>query len=327
MNRRLPVTRPAILFAALLACAAASATETEEEDGIVSFDAGAKHRMRHETSHDVPGNPGGGPDVNRRVERVKGSHLMRFDTFVWARADAGPFTLYSRLANSMREYFRTNGQRRDDRAWTSPDEIVLDNLYLEGCGLADGFLDFRFGRQDLSENGRSSFGLDRLLFDGTPADYSRTYYTDMARVTLHPAEDSALDIFSLYGTDSDPLSWGRQRTHGRSLNRLTSADEYGPDQWGGGAVWSAQAFGDALPYKVYAIHKRDSSYRRGAVHVPEKDVTTFGTLLLPRLTDDLSLELEGAGQAGRRKGWGEAGGWMGVAGFDWHPTLVEGVKT
>ena len=312
---------------ALFALLPAWADETNGAPSSVAFDAGALHRMRHEASHNIPGNPGGGPDVNRRVERIKDTHLMRFDTFVWARADAGPFTLYTRLANSMREYFRTNGQRRNDRAWTSPDEIILDNLYLAGHGLFDGFLDFRFGRQDLSEGGKSTFGLDRILFDGTPADYSRTYYADMARITLHPADDAALDLFGIYDSDANPIGWGRQAVHERSLNRLTLADDYGADQWGGGAVWRANVPGGSLPYAAYVVHKRDSAYRRKDVHVPEKELTTIGALLEPRLADDLSLELEGAGQTGRRKDWGAAGGWMGVGGFDWHPTLLEGRKT
>ena len=59
--------------------------------------------------------------------------------------------------------------QRHSRAYYFPDEVFLDNLYLEGKGLewdALGELgvssvDFRLGRQDLFVGGHSVFGLNR----------------------------------------------------------------------------------------------------------------------------------------------------------------------
>ena len=117
----------------------------------IRFDAGGGTRMREEASRNVPGNPGGGPEIAKRVARVPGTHLLRFESQIWARADAGPYTFYGRLANRMINHFRSNGIRQAERAWQMPDEIILDNLYLEGRSLFDGFLDYRFGRQDMAE--------------------------------------------------------------------------------------------------------------------------------------------------------------------------------
>lgn len=293
----------------------------------IAVDAGAKLAVREEVSHDVPCNPGGGQRVNKSVSRTRGTHLMRFDSHVWMRADTERFTLFADIANRSMAHFRTNGQRKDDRTWQFPDELSLDDLYLEGRGLFDDLIDFRLGRQDLSDGVKSYFGLERLLMDGTPSDYSRSYYSDMARFTLHPMPEDDFDFFALYDTDDNPLSWGRQRVHGRSQNYLTGNDLYGPDQWGGGAIWSSRRLGKGMPFKAYALFKRDSAYRRGDVHVPTKDVATGGVLFTPAITDELALELEGAGQTGSRHGWGSAGGWMGVAGFDWHPRTVDFADT
>ncbi|MCQ2392095.1 MAG: hypothetical protein MJ240_11790 [Kiritimatiellae bacterium] len=297
----------------------------EFADESISFDAGGGTRMREETSHNVPGNPGGGPEVAKRVARVPGTHLLRFESQIWARADAGPYTFYGRLANRMINHFRSNGIRQAERVWQMPDEIVLDNLYLEGRSLFDGFLDYRFGRQDMAEGYKSVFGLDQVLVDPTPSDFGRSYSADMARLMLYPVDDAKLDLFGIYNANENPIAWGRQRVYKRSLNNLTPGD--GPDQWGGGAIWHATAFTKDFPYKLYALYKQDQPYRRGNVKVVTKQVSTVGTQLKPNITDSLSLELEGAGQTGRRKGWGAAGGWMGVAGFDYHPELTKKAKT
>lgn len=316
---------------ACASCAAATATNAPpvlaSPSRGVDFDVGVKERLRQEYTHDVPANPGGGANVAKRTARAKDTHLLRLDNNLWGRAALGPYTFYARLANQMREHFLTHGVARKNRAYTEPDEFFLDNLYLDGQGLGDGAFDFRVGRQDLNEENKSIFGLGRLVYDGTPVDYSRSHFADMARVAWHPDADSTLDLFALYDSDANYFSWGRQRVHGRTLNGLVGGEDPGPDQWGGGLVWRSVMGAKELPYNSYVLHKRDTAHRRGAARVPEKDVTTIGTLFMPELTDAVSLELDGAGQVGERRKCGQAGGWMGVVGVDYHPQIVRDVRT
>ena len=162
----------ATLVAAM--CAAALAANA---DGI-DFNAGADVRVRQEIMSDVPGLPGGG----RLMPAVKLDHKnhVRFRARAWAEAaydagDSGKWRLYTRLTDELRWYVRpTKGP------YTWPDEVVLDNLFIEGKGAFGGFLDLCIGRQDLYK----LYGLDHLFVDGTPGDGSRTVFTDMARIGL-----------------------------------------------------------------------------------------------------------------------------------------------
>ena len=163
-------------------------------------------------------------------------------------------------------------------------------------------VDFRIGRQDLMEGGHSIYGLDRIIFEGTPTDGSRNFYSDMVRVTLHFDAAKKLDVFALYDSGRSDLRWGNSRSRGRSLNCINMTDTSDLDEWGGGLVYSQNAFGGDLPFKVYAMFKRDEAHTTQSPaprHVSAKERTTFGVFLEPRLTDNWDLELETAQQVGR----------------------------
>ena len=292
---------------------------TVEPDSGLKADAGADIRVRQEIMHNVVGNPGGAGAMMRAPYKKDINHI-RFRPRVWGRLDYENFTLYGRLVDEFREYVVKNGARRKDRNYNFPDEVALDNLYLEGRGLFDGFLDFRLGRQDLFERGHSVFGLDRTLFDGAPYVGSRSAYADMAKFTFHTSDDSKLDAFAIYDNGRNMYRYGNRLSRGRPMNAINPKDSPEMDEWGGGLVWHDSLFDKRLPYKLYMIHKHNEDYKASnGRHVRDKQLTTFGAFLQPELTENVSFEFEGAQQFGTvDSGRRQAGGTMGYAAIDLH---------
>ncbi len=297
--------------------------EVETSSSGLKANAGADLRIRQEIMHNVPG-LAGAPGAMTPKSRREAINHFRFRPRVWGRLDYENFGLYARLANETREHVVENGVRHADRAYTFPDEVIIDNLYFEGMGLFDGFLDFRLGRQDLFDGKHSVItGLDHILQDGAPYVGSRSCYADMARFTLHPTDDSKLDMFALYDNGRNVLRWGNHNSDNRPMNAIHPGDSCGMDEWGGGAVWASDLFEKRLPYQLYAVHKHTESYwSPKGVRMSEKQITTLGARVQPQITESLSLDLEGAKQFGSKSnGSKQAGGHMGYAAVDFHPQI------
>lgn len=291
---------------------------TTAEASALAFDAGADLRVRQEIMHNVPGLPGAPGAVMPRAYKEMQNHI-RYRPRVWARLDTERFTLYGRLVDEMREYPVKNGVKRRNRSYTFPDEVVLDNLYLEGRGLFDGLLDLRLGRQDLLERGHSVFGLDRVLQDGTPYDGSRSCFADMARFTFHTSDTSKLDAFALYDNSRNDIRWGNRLSRGRPLTALHPGDSPDMDEWGGGLVWHDRLVDGRLPYQLYVLHKHAEAYTApGGARIPDKQVTTVGACVQPEANDNLSFDFDAAQQFGTRSNGTQAGGAMGYAAVDVH---------
>ena len=291
----------------------------ESREGGLRADAGADLRVRQEIMHNIVGNPGAPGAMMPRAYKKDINHI-RFRPRVWGRLDYENFTLYGRLVDEFREHVVENGVKRKRRSYNFPDEVVLDNLFLEGRGLFDGFFDFRIGRQDLFERGHSVFGLDRTLFDGAPYVGSRSAYADMMKFTFHTSDDSKLDAFALYDNGRNIYRYGNRLSRGRPMNAIHPADSPEMDEWGGGLVWHHSLFEKRLPYKLYMIHKHNEDYTAfNGRHVRDKQITTFGALLTPELTENVSFEFEGAHQFGTAdSGRKQAGGTMGYMAVDFH---------
>ena len=310
-----------VLSAALAAGAQTNAVPemTTAESSGLEADAGADLRVRQEIMHNVVGNPGAPGAMMPRAYKKNVNHI-RFRPRVWGRLDYENFTLYGRLVDEFREHIVKNGVSRKYRAYNFPDEVALDSLYLEGRELFDGFFDFRIGRQDLFDGLHSTLGLDRIMIDGAPFVGSRSCYADMIRFTLHPTETSKLDAFALYDNGRNMYRYGSRHSRGRPMNAIHPADSPEMDEWGGGLVWHDSLFDKRLPYKLYMIHKHNEDYKAfNGRHVRDKQLTTFGVLLQPELTENISFEFEGAHQFGTAdSGRKQAGGTMGYAAVDFH---------
>ena len=276
------------------------------ETGDIAFDAGADLRIRQEIMDNVSGLPGGGRLM--RAPYGKYRNHVRFRPRVWGELKfEDRIRVYTRLTDE----FRWN-VRPKNHATTFPDEVIIDNLFIEGTDLFDGFLDFKIGRQDIY----NMYGLDHVFVDGTPGDGSRTVYSDVVRFALKFDETGTLDLFALHNWDDNPLRWGTRRGHHRSLSGLGGGAEPDMDDWGWGAIWSGQ-ISTFLPYQVFAMQKVTSAYRLHGEKHPAYRRELLGAKLMPKLTDELSLQLEAMGQVGRNGADEWLSGWSAYAGVNW----------
>lgn len=319
-----------------LALALAASICWADDDSRPDVNLGADFRIRQEIMGNLPGLPGYAYSQTPSV-RAKSRNQIRMRPRVWMSLDSGPFSLYVRLADEFR-YYPTLDTPRRSQPYYFPDELFLDNLYLEGRGLEWNALsavgvsgiDFRIGRQDLFEGGHSVFGLDRIIVEGTPTDGSRDFYSDMVRTRFHFGETRCLDAFALYDSGRSDIRWGTSGSRGRSLNCINMSDSNDLDEWGGGLVYSQRAFGGDLPFKAYSIFKRTEAHTTEKPEPrkrPAREITTLGIWAEPRFCDNWSLECEGAKQFGRIvDGNRQAGGWMAHAELKYHAAAPFGWK-
>lgn len=280
-----------------------------------SVDFGADVRIRQEFMENVPGLPGGGL-LQRQAEGPYRNH-MRYRVRAWGELKADEnWRLYLRLTDE----FRWNVRPKNHKT-TFPDEVVIDNLFLEAKDLFDGFLSFTAGRQDIY----NLYGLDHVFVDGTPGDGSRTVYADMVRAALQFDEDERLDLFVLHNWDDNRLRWGTRRGRHRSLSGLGGGAEPDMDDWGWGGVWSGK-ISTWLPYQFFAMQKRTAAFRRGGVKHAATRRELLGVKLMPQLTDELSLQLEAMGQVGRNSDSDWLGGWSAYAGVNWKKSTSSDIK-
>lgn len=278
--------------------------------GSVDYDLGADLRIREEFMENVPGLPNGG--VLLPKARTGVIHHMRFRPRVYGDVklvtqDSGTFRIYTRLMDEFRWYINP-----DTGKYTFPDEVIIDNLFLEGTGLFDRFLDFSVGRQDLI----GLYGLSHVFEDGTPGDGSRSVFGNVARTTLNFTEESKLDLITLYNTDDNQLRWGTDRGNHRSMTGLGGGAEPEMDDWGFGGIWSSN-LGKELPYQLFLIQKNTASFHRDGVKHPKTQRELLGTKLMPQLNEEWSLQLEGMGQVGKNGEGDTLTGWSTYAGVNW----------
>ena len=279
--------------------------------GGVDFDAGADLRIRQEIMQNVPGLPNGG--LLLRAPRTKFAQHMRFRPRVWGELKGvtenwGSWRVYTRLTDEMRwcpEPYKNK--------YSFPSEVILDNLFVEGKGLFDDFLDLKIGRQDLY----GLYGLDHVFVDGTPGDGSRTTYGDMAGFTLNFTEESKLDLFALYNFDDTDVRWGTDRSKHTVLSGLDPASSPDMDDYGYGAIWGSN-LGKGLPYQVFVLQKNTHEFKdsHGVEH-PWTQRETVGAKLVPQLDEEWSLQLEGMGQVGCDGDGATLSGWSSYSGVNW----------
>ena len=299
-------------FAAALLCTPAALADLD-------FNAGADLRIRQELIKNVPGLPGGGV-LNGNVRGPFTNH-MRFRPRVWGEIsgvseDAGEWRLYMRLADEFRwcpEPYKN--------AQTFPGEVIIDNLFLEGTGVFDGFLDMRLGRQDLY----NYCGLDHLFVDGTPGDGSRTVYADMAAFKLHFTEESTLDLFALYNFDDTDVRWGTRRSKHTSLTGLGGGAETDMDDWGFGAIWGSN-LAPWLPYQMFVLQKNTHEFLRGGTEHPWTQREVFGAKVVPQLDEEWFLQLEVMGQVGCNGDHDTLCGWSSYEAIGWKSSTESSIK-
>lgn len=155
-----------VVFVGLVCLAGAQEpAAVEQKDKGLELDLGGDLRLRQEFIYNLPA----GKNI------LADQNFFRFRSRLWGEAKYENFRLYTRLANEMYEVVRPQKSRK----YKAPDEMVVDNLFLDINDLLDGWLDLRVGRQDLM------YGAGRVLMDGTPFDGSRTIYMDAIKATIN----------------------------------------------------------------------------------------------------------------------------------------------
>jgi hypothetical protein len=307
-----PASAPAVATDATKP-AVAAAVVNPAPAGTLDWDGGADLRIRQELSDNLP--LAGG-------STAKNASYLRIRPRVWGQVKNEDFKFYIRAAEEFREYF----QPSESRNYQTPDEVLIDSLYLDLYNLFDGKLDLRIGRQDFFGATGPTYGAGRVLCDGTPADGSRTVFMDAIKATVKFDDKNALDVLAIYNNPDTELSWGHAyKADGSEWDerQLTSINGRSTDltEWGGGLYFKSKEFA-RVPFELYYLYKRESKARMSSgTKLQGRIVNTWGTRLTPQLTETLSAELEGAVQAGEKDGGASTSGYMGYAGLTYKPLV------
>jgi hypothetical protein len=275
-----------------------------------AFKWGADLRVRQEYFDEIPirADP---PGVTRGGE----NNYLRVRPRLWGQVDFDKSSrAYGRLANEFRHVWQPEEDEVAARPWDYPDEVVVDQLYLDWKGLFGDRLDVRVGRQDLM------YGNGRVILEGTPKDGSRTIYFDAVKASYRGLPDNTIDFLAIYNTPENELAMSREN---RDLTGQTGA--YNDiTEWGGGVYWKSNTRKD-LPFEAYYLYKVETDWMRGATYVPELDLHTVGGRLMPKFGPSLDANLELAYQLGERDTQ-DVSGYMVDAALNWKPPVVESWK-
>ncbi len=293
MNHTLTILLAASFAASAFAAERNEGTDSpilnEGTDSNVSFRAGGDLRLRQEGFDNIAIKT-----ADPAVTRGGHNDYFRIRKRINAGVDFGESaSLYARLANEVR--FRNVGQR----SYEWPDELIVDQLKLSLRGLFDGRADATLGRQD------ALLGSGRLFAEGTAKDGSRTQYFDGALVRVHLAEKTTLDVFGFYGTCENDLAIGHEHRDTTGY----AGGFTGMDEASAGFFFDDRSI-DALGWGLYYVWKHDTAWHRpDGTAEPNEDIHTLGARVLPRLTEEVSAEFEGAYQ------WSDSDGYDRRAGF------------
>ncbi len=259
-----------------------------------TFTSGAAFRLRQEIWDDVvtldTSNTGSAADRN----------FFRLRTQLWARADFNPkFGVYARLVNEMKYFdgpftnFKANNDTpvQPDPTRYDPDEVVIDNLYFDAKDVFGLPVDVRIGRQDFL--GPDMYGEGFLLMDGTPADGSRTFYFNAAKLRWKINGKTSLDFVYIDDPKTDvflpsihPSVDGGLYVDNKKL--LTASREQAFVLYGRSKVT------DNVSVEPYYIYKTEQSFGT----IPKLRLNTFGARAVAALNGGWKFGGEFATQFG-----------------------------
>ena len=299
MKKRLSSAAAAFAAGAFSFAAAGAATPASSgpSDGV-RFRAGGDLRLRLEAFDDIPIRT-----ASPSVTRGGYNNYFRIRTRVAGGADFGDaFSFDARVTDE----FRVRNHGRKSYEW--PDEAIVDQLALSVRSLFDGRVDLRVGRQDVV------LGSGRLFAEGTAKDGSRTQYFDGVLARIHLAEKTTLDVFGFYGSCENDLAIGHEH---RDVTGL--AGGYNDMDEATAGFFFEDRSHDDLGWGLYYVWLHDTTWRTAAAErVPHEDLHTFGTRLLPRFSDSVSGEFEGAFQFSESDGY-DRRALFGFASLAWAP--------
>jgi hypothetical protein len=296
---------------------ATEAVKPAEAKGL-DWDAGADLRVRQEVFENVPLGSVAGKTV-----LLPPQNWVRTRPRVWGQVKNDDFKLYMRAANETRYY----SDATQSSNYRYPEELFLDNLYLDLYNLLDDHLDLRIGRQDFFGATGPTYGAGRVLLDGTPGDGSRTVYMDAIKATVKFDPKNTLDILAIYNSPVNDVNFGRSYVPGGPKERVLTGGA-GEKEWGGGLYFKSKEVAQ-IPFELYYFYKRETkalTARTNRAQPDGRETHTVGTRVMPKLTETLSAEFEGAAQAGQKDSGPATSGYMGYGGLTYKPAVDMKVK-
>jgi len=261
------------------------------------------------------------PGVTRGGE----NNFFRFRTRLWGQFDPSEdVTVKGRIVNEWREVVEpSTAGRTDVSTWEFPDELIVDQLYLEIRNLLDGDIDVRVGRQDLI------YGTGKLILEGTPKDGSRTIYMDAAKLTYKGIENTTVDLFGIYNQSENDLGVNDFDNSGK--RDIVGYDKYFNDVVeSGGGIYIKNKSIETMPYEAYYIFKDESDWDSqtadGAVVKAGQEIHTLGFRVMPTLADGITASIEAAVQNGEIDGGADLEAWMADAVVNMSLPILEKIK-
>lgn len=229
--------------------------------------------------YDLNGGASGGPWQYMRVrERVYGCFDITEDMLI-----------YLRLGNRWHYYSSApwDPNNIQDSNWNFPDEVYVDNLYLDIKNIADTDWSLRLGRQDVI------VGNGMIILEGTPRDQGRSIYVDGA-VAKYSTECDTVALLGLYNEYKDRAVFINDQN--RQLRR--------GDTWVAGIDWTHQ-FSDRLNTELLYAHMDiddDQNDGETTVSIQNAQLNVVSARVYGALTDQVSYSVEAAQE------FGEVGG-------------------
>lgn len=281
--------------------------QTVQHGGKVTADAGIDWRF-YEVFMDNPVAYQNNRTAATATDTQRGVYYSysRLRTRPWGRLDIGDeYGLYARLANEFR-FYDNNRQ-----LYPFPNEVFIDNLYVDFHNLWQDRVSLRVGRQDLY------YGGGRVIRDGTPGDITRSFFFDAVKASVRLAEKSTLDLVGIWQRPEDTWTLGDEQT---DLTRYQSrAGGNDLTERGLMAYYNNRERKD-FPFELYYVYKDESRWWSSTnVRLPERRYHTAGMRVNPRFDEHWTAEAEIAGQYGTVGASGSSGerdilAWMAYGG-------------
>ncbi len=271
-----------VLFGSVCAMA-----QTEPHEGKLSADAGIDWRLYivyFDNMAAYQKNQSAETATDPQSEAY--ADYWRLRTRPWGRLDFGDdYSLYGRLANEFRVY-------RNYKQYTPfPNEVFIDNLYVDIRNLWDDRLNLRIGRQDIK------YGAGRVIRDGTPGDISRSFYFNAIKAEIEVTEKSTLDLVGMWQQPKDFWTLGDEHTDLTKYHLRDNGNDL--TERGLVAYYRNQEQKD-FPYELYYVYKDETRWiASNNARLPERRYHTVGMRMIPRFDENWTAEVELAGQYGR----------------------------
>jgi len=296
------------MIAAMAAGETCLAQEAKKDDS--NFKLGGDIRIREEYLEDIPS------------RASKQDNYFRFRAGVWSEYTASENALIRvRVTDEVRAW-----QKPDAAGWPQaqtyefPDQIVVDNLYLDLHKLMNDRLDVRIGRQDMK------YGTGKLIMDGTPGDGSRTAFFDAIRLSWRGVPETVVDVFGIYNSARPDLVWDPKDAKRDFNGYRTAVATDDTDDSAAGIYVMNKSLPDT-DLEVYDIFKREDSYHEkaatnspapgsrynspkyawqtldetaGLIENPALELNTTGFRVAPKFGKKAEMNFEAAIQTGKR---------------------------